>query len=138
MARLDEGFPTKINLTGAGVTLYEKTVKPAGIDGGEPVNTTTMRNTAWRTFNARVLMSMTPMTTKVAYAVAAYTTLTSSVNSNMLIVVTFPDDSTLSFWGYIQKFEPDDIAEGKQPEATITIQPTNQNGSGVEVAPVVG
>jgi hypothetical protein len=78
------------------------------------------------------------MTTRVAYAVAAYTTLTSSVNTNQSIVVTFPDDSTLTFWGYLQKFEPDEIIEGKQPEATVTIVPTNQNASGVEVAPVVG
>lgn len=138
--KLDEGFPTKIAFSrAANVSFWEKTVQPPGVDGGEPVDTTTMHNTAWRTKNPRVLVSLEPHTTKVAYDPNVYNTIVNTlINAKGSITVRFPDGSTLDYFGYLQKFEPDAIEEGKQPEATVTIVPTNfDSANNVEAAPVL-
>ncbi len=138
--KLDEGFSTKIAFARApSVSLWEKTVQPPGIDGGESVETTTMHNTAWRTMNARVLKTLTPMTFKAAYDPNVYNTILNDlVNRNGSITVRFSDGSTLDFYGYLQKFEPAEIQEGAQPEANCTIVPTNYDPAGkVEASPVL-
>jgi hypothetical protein len=135
--KLGDGFSTTITLTGAGVTFWEKTVQPPGLDGGEPVDTTTMRNTSVRTKAPRRLYEGSAMTVKASYDPTVYNSIKAAINANQEIVTTFPDGGTLTFWGYLQKFAPDALEEGKQPEATITVVPTFTNASGVEIAPVV-
>lgn len=138
--KLDEGFSTKIAFSRlATVSFWEKTVQPPGVDGGEPVETTTMHNLVWHTQNPRVLLTLTPHTTKVAYDPNVYNQIVNTlVNAKGSVTVRYPDGSTLDYFGYLQKFEPDQIEEGKQPEATITIVPTNFDPvNNVEAAPVL-
>jgi hypothetical protein len=137
--KLDEGFSTKITFArDPNIEFWEKTVKPPGLDGGDPVDTTTMHNVTYRTFNPRKLKTMTAMTTKAAYDPVAYDSILALINVKDTVTVTFSDGSTLAFYGYLQKFEPDDIDEGKQPEAGITIMPTNQHPTtGAETAAVL-
>jgi hypothetical protein len=83
------------------------------------------------------------MTTKVAYDPVVYDSILALINVKDTVTVTFSDGSTLAFYGYLQKFEPDDIDEGKQPEAGITVMPTNQHPttgaeSGAVLASVAG
>lgn len=137
--RLDDGFSTIIEIDGlTSAKFYEKTVQPPGLDGGDPINTTTMRNVAWRTFAPKALKTLSEMKVTVAYDPAFFgtTQALAILNVNKEITITFPDGSTLVFWGYLAKFEPDDLQEGEQGEADMTIQPTNVNSSGVETAPV--
>jgi hypothetical protein len=138
MARLDDGFSTTISLTGANTTFWEKSVTPPGLDGGGSIDTTTMRNTAWRTFAPKSLVTMSEMSLTVAYDSSKVADIT-DLNVNQQIVVTFPDASTLTFWGFVNTFAPGELAEGEQPEAEITIIPTNRDNASppVEVAPVV-
>jgi len=50
MARIDDGFQTLVSFANyPDVLLWEKEVTPPGVDGGGANETTTMRNTAWRT-----------------------------------------------------------------------------------------
>lgn len=136
--RLDEGFSTKVTLArNTTVSIWEKTIKPPGVDGGEAVETTTMHNLTLRTMAPRVLKTMTPMTFKGIYDPNLYNQLFSIVNVRDTITVKFSDNSTLAFWGYVQKFEPAEISEGAPCEADITIVPTNTDLSGVEQAPVL-
>jgi len=58
------------------------------------------------------------------------------LSENQLITITWPDTSTLAFWGWLDKFVPANVVEGEQPTATVTIEPSNQNDSQVETAPV--
>ena len=136
MARLDDGFSTTIDLTSAGVTFWEKTVQPPGIDGGDAIEISTMRNTALRTMAPRSLYTLTDSPIVVAYDIAVYPVIIAAINTNQEIVITFPDSSTLTFWGFLRTFEPDALEEGTQPEATITLTPTNVDGNGDEIAPV--
>jgi hypothetical protein len=134
--RLHDGFPTTISLTGAGVTFWEKTAKPGGFDGGEPIDITTMRNATIRTKAPRHLYDVTPMTLKVAYDPTVETTIKNAINANQEIVTTYPDSAATTWWGWLKSFEPDELTEGTMPTATITLIHSGYNASGVETVPV--
>lgn len=137
--RLDDGFSTTYELANLpGVQLYEKEVTPPGIAAGGPIDTTTMRNTEWRTQRPKQLKSLTQMTVTVAYSTGAFDEIDAQVGINQLITITFPDGSTRAFWGWIDEFQPGALVEGEQPTATMTIIPSNSNNATppAEVAPV--
>lgn len=151
--RLDDGFPTVIsfsnqaNMGGAPGTsvadflIWEKRVKPPGISGGGANDTTTMRNNAWRTMNAKRLRTLTEMTCTVSYDPKLYDgTVTddgvlSALQDNQEITIYFPDGSALNFMGFLDEFNPSEVTEGSQPEAEIKIIPTNTGYNGEEVEP---
>ena len=135
--RLDDGFATLIGFDlGPTLKIYEKEVTPPGMSGGGANDTTTMRNTSLRTKAPKKLKTMDNMTATVAYDPEVYDSLFDMVNQNQEITITFPDDSTLVVWGWLDEFKPNAIKEGEQPTAMITVICSNQNDSGVETAPV--
>ena len=136
--KLKDGHSTKITFARVpAISFWEKSVKAPGIDGGDSVPQTTMHNVTWRTFAPRQLRTLTEVTTTVAYDPALYDSILSLVNIEDTITVRFPDGSTLAFFGYLKQFEPAELVEGTQPEATVTIVPTNMDSSGTEQAPVL-
>jgi len=135
--RLDDGFSTTIELENLPtVKLYEREVTPPGYTNDNPINTTTMRNTAYRTQAPRKLKSLMKMTVIAAYATEVYPSIWGQIGINQVIMVKFPDGSGLHFHGYIQEFLPATHKEGEQPTATLTIQPTMRDTNGNEVAPL--
>lgn len=134
---LHDGFPTTINLSGAGVTFWEKSVQPPGIDGGEPIDLTNMRNDDVRTFAPRHLYTVTPIRMSVAYDPTVYDTILANVNVNQSIVTTMPDGATITWWGFLKSFVPQQMEEGRQPMAEIELVPTNIDNNGAEAIPVV-
>ena len=141
MARINDGFPTTISFPSqtSGLTVFwEKEIAPPGISGGGPNDTTTMRNTAFRTMAPKNLKTLTAGSLVVAYDPDIVTEFNSMINVNQLIVITFPGEETLSFWGFIDSITFANIVEGEQPTADIVIEPTNQDNSDNEVAPVIG
>ncbi len=135
--RLDDGFSTIITLENLPtIKLFEREVTPPGFTSGGPIETTTMRNLAYRTSAPRKLKSLTPVTATVAYATIALTQIWAQIGVNQLITITFPDGSTIAFWGWIEAFTPANHTEGAQPTASLTVQPGMRNSDGVEVAPV--
>lgn len=137
MSRIDDGHSTKISFSADGtVEFYEKEVTPVGIDGGGANDTTTMRNTTWRTMSPKKLKSLTEMSASVAYDPAVITgSVLGLINKNNEITITFADGSTLKFWGWLNSFRPGAAQEGSQPVAEITIIASNQDDAGVEDAP---
>jgi hypothetical protein len=136
MSRMDDGFKTIIAFaSNPTVKLYEKDVTPPGIEAGGAVDTTTMRNTTWRTRNAKKLKTLSDSSFVAAYDPTVYSQLVAMIGVNQQITITFPDSKTLIFWGWLDSFKPGKIAEGEQPTADCTIIPSNQNTSGVETAP---
>lgn len=135
--RMDDGYQTLVSFAAdSSVLMYEKSVTPPGIDGGGEVDTTTMLNTTYRTFKPKALITMTNAKMTVAFDSAVYPEIVALVNTNTLITLTFPDASTLAFWGWLDKFTPGDFVEGEQPTAEVEIVQSNQNDSDVETAPV--
>lgn len=141
MARIDDGHPTTIDFgsTPSGETLlfWEKEVTPPGLNGGGPNDTTTMRNTTWRTASPKKLISMTAGSFIAAYDPEALDQVLSMINVLTQITVTYPDGATYVFWGWLNEFTPGAAVEGEQPTATVSIEPANQNSSLVETAPVL-
>jgi len=117
MARLNDGYQTLISFSvgaSAGVQFWEKNVTPPGMDAGGANDTTTMRNTLYRTKAPKQLITMTDMTLTVAYDTELYDSILDMIKVNQLITITWPDDSTLAFWGWLDKFTPVQVAEGSQ------------------------
>lgn len=143
--KLKDGYSTKITLSlDTTIEFWEKTVKPPGMDGGDKIDQTTMLNDDWRTFASRSLITLTDSTIKAAYDPNLYNAILGLVNvqkigsSAQIITVTFPDGSTLAYYGFLQSFEPDEMVEGTQPTATIVLAPTNYDPvNNVEAAPVL-
>lgn len=136
MGYLADGFKTLITFAlNPTVKLREKTVQPPGVSGGGPIEQTTMRNTAWRTFSPKQLKTMLGNSVKVSYDPAAYNQIIAMINGNQQITITFPDTSTLKFYGWIDEFTPDDNEEGQQPTASLKIEVSNMDGSGAEAGP---
>ena len=124
--KLPDGFSTKITLSSdTDISFWEKEVTPPGLDGGEPVEQTTMHNDTLRTFRPRSLSTMTECSCSAAYDPDAYDEILAIINTNLTITVTFSDGSTLAFFGYLRTFTPGALVEGEQPLADIVIQPTN-------------
>ena len=138
--KLKDGFSTKISFSAnTTVVFYEKDVKPPGMDGGPEIDNTTMLNTSVTTKRAQALINYESIQTKVAYHPSVYGAgqVLSLINQEGSVTVQFPDGATLTFYGYLQKFEPSPLVKGSQPEAEITIVVTNWDPvNNVEVAPV--
>lgn len=116
------------------VSFWEKQVQPPGVEGGDAIDITTMHNVDWRTFAPRSLKTLTELSCTVAYDPEVYDDIVGLLNVNGWITIHFPDGSTLDFVGYLKTFAPAAMVEGTQPEATITVVPTNEL-SGTEQAP---
>ena len=137
MARLRDGHPTTIAFANfPSVLFWEKTVTPPGIEGGGENDTTTMRNSVWRTRQPKKLKTLSNSTFTAAYDPAVYEDILDMIQDNQLITVTFSDGATLAFWGWVDSFVAGEIREGEQPMATITIIPSNEDDDANEVAPV--
>lgn len=137
MARIDDGFPTTIAFSEAPeVKFYEKEVTPPGMEGGGANDISTMQNTVWRTRAPKGLKTLSEATLVAAYDPEVYNDVVAMMNVNQEITITFPDDSILVFWGWLDVFKPNRTVEGEQPTAEITIIPSNIDAAGDEVAPV--
>lgn len=137
MAIMNDGFSTIISFPShPSIAFEEKTVTPPGVSGGGANDTTTMRNSDWRTRQPKLLKTLSDSGVEVAWDPAAYDDIMELINDNQLITITFPDSSTFAFYGWVDEFTPNDHEEGSQPTANLVIIPSNQTDAGVETAPV--
>jgi hypothetical protein len=136
---MHDGYSTKIAFAvDPDVALWEKTVKPPGLDGGDPIDTTTMHNSTYRTSAPRALVTLTESTFEAGYDPVVYTQLLAILNVQTSITVHFPDGGSLAFFGFLKMFEPSDLTEGEFPTASVTIVPTNVDPVNcVEASPVL-
>jgi hypothetical protein len=137
--KLIDGYSSMVTIALAStIGLWAKSVTGPGVDGGDPIEQTTMHNEDWRTFANRALLTLTELTFTCAFDPAAIATLVANVNRPTTITRHYSDGSTLAFYGYIVRAEDGDHTEGEQPEMTVTIQPTNfDHVNKVEAAPVL-
>ena len=137
--KLEDGYSTKVAFSrDSNIVLWEKTVTPPGIDGGDEIDTSTMFNTTWRTRVARSLKTLTPCSFTAAYDPSVYDEILGLINQdNGAVTVHFPDGSKLDFWGYLKNFQPNEHTEGEMPTATVTIEATMLDASFAEQAPVL-
>ncbi len=121
----------------ASINFAEKDPQPPGWDGGEPSDITTQFNLVYRTFYPRFLVTMSDSECTVAYNPGLLSSILALLNKNTSVTYHFPDHSAWAFWGYLQKFVPTGFEDGKQPEAKVTIKPTNYDDvNGVEASAI--
>lgn len=135
--RLDDGYATLVEMADfPDVKLYEKEVEGGGFDGGEKINITTMRNSAWETFAPRSLKTALDISYTAAFATDVLDDLEDAINHNQELTITFSDGSSRMQWGYLKQLKINKMKIGSQPEADVVFVVTNRNNSGVETAPV--
>lgn len=136
--KLGDGYQTLVAIaSGLTISFWEKSINPPGLEGDNPNDTSSMFNAKWRTFSPRHLITMTPFSMTAQWDPRVYTDVLAMVNVPTTITAHFPDGSSLAFYGFLKSFKPAALEEGKVPEATVEIVPTNQDPvSCVEAAPV--
>jgi hypothetical protein len=135
---LKDGYQTLIAFAAdPDVSFWEITVQPPGIEGGDPIDQTTMHNIDYRTMCPASLKTLTPVNVTASYDPDVLNQIESLINLNGSITIHFPDGSTTDFFGFLQTFEPGDNTENERPEATLTIVPSNWDPvNNVEAGPV--
>lgn len=135
---MPDGFSAKITFEDdPDISLWESSVTPPGIDGGDAIEQTTMHNTTWRTFAPRSLKTLSESTFEAGWDAWAYSQLIAMINVNQVLTVTFASGDTLAFWGFLRTFTPSGLVRGEKPMATCAITPTNRDDAGNEEAPVL-
>lgn len=133
---LEDGHATLYTFSNAPtIKLKEIEVTPPGVDGGGPIEQTTMRNEVWHTDAPKSLKRLTMGKFTAAYDPAVLDEIVANINVNQLITVTYPDDDTIDFWGFINKWVPNPHKIGERPTADVEIHPTNRDDNGDETAP---
>jgi hypothetical protein len=139
--KMEDGFKTLVSFAGmssAGGSLYwETAVTPPGISAGGVIDTTTMRNTLYRTKMTRQLLDILTSSFTAAYDNIITTSLLAQVGVSQLITITFPDLTGMTFYGSLNEFVPGEFVEGEMPTAEFSIEPTNVNSAGTETAPAL-
>lgn len=127
------------------LSIWEIEVGSAGIDGGEPIDTTTQHNDVYRTRAPRALKSYEPFDVKFAYEagvqksqIESLINLRRSGATAAVVTETMPDGTTLCYYAYYQKVVFDPKVEGELPTGTLTVVPTNFDPiNRVEAGPVL-
>ena len=133
---LDDGFSTKVAFAAdPDVSFWERTVKPPGFDGGDPIDIHTMFNTTYLTKAPNSLIELTDVTGVAAYDPVVLDQIVALENVNGWITAHHPNNDTWDFVGFLRLFDPPEHAKGDFPLAAFTIVVTNQL-LGVETAPV--
>jgi len=135
-AYLTDGFSTTITFAAGALTLKEKSVTPPGLDAGGANDTTSMRNTTYRTMQPKKLLTMTPMKATCFYNPVIYSDILAQIKVVQLITVNFSDGSHLAFYGWLDKISPGEVKEGEPPTLELEVIPGNQDASFNEQAPV--
>lgn len=123
---LKNGYRSLITLAARPtLEIWEIEVGAPGIDGGEPVDTTTQHNDTLTSREPSSLIDLTPFDVSAAFDPIMYTRALTYVNNKDTITVRFPDGTTLAVYGWMQKLEGARLSRGTMPVMTVTFCPAN-------------
>jgi len=116
--------------------LEKVTLKGIGLNGGDPLDASHLGNVAYLTKKPQSLLEVMELTGTAHYAPENLAVIVAELNKNQSLVLTFPGVGTVTFWGYLQTYEPDEGEIGSTWNASFTVQVTNLNATDVETGPV--
>lgn len=136
---LEEGYQALITLTAnTSIDLWEKQVTPPAASVSPKISTTTQRNSRYKTAAAPSLIEIGDSQFTCGYDPGVYTAIIALLGVPTTITVTFPDGSTLAFYGFLQAFTPGGLMESGMVEATVVICCTNwDHVNHVEAGPAI-
>jgi hypothetical protein len=120
---------------GSGINLCWVTLAALGASV-ETLDATCLSNSTWTTKKPSLLKDVPDLSFTAKFDPAELAGIRGEVGVNQLLVLTYPDASTDTFWGYLQDFTPDAGAVSTVWEMSGTIVVSNMNGSDVETGPV--
>jgi hypothetical protein len=124
--KMDDGYQALVTFTlNPTVSLWPMTVTPPGADGGEAIPTSTMLNTALRTFSPRALITMMESPVTCGYDPRLYSQIVALLNKPTTITILFMEGSTLAYYGWLRKADFAPLKEGEFPTTTVSIFPSN-------------
>lgn len=108
------------------VEFWETAVGAPGIDGGDPIPTTTMHNTALHTAAPQHLKKLTPFQVVGRLGSGTVDQMEALINVNGWITITWPDGTEYSFPGFLKSINFSQAQIGTPMESTIEVVPTSQ------------
>jgi hypothetical protein len=138
---LHDGYLCRLSFDlDADVKLNVISFKPPALMGPGPIEQTTMENLNYHTQAPGALLKVGDMTCKVAYAPALFADIKAMMLINQKIDWLWPNNVSGRVWGWIENFEPDELAINQRPTASLLIHISNLDttttAAGVEIAPV--
>lgn len=125
--KFGSGYPILITFSlDPDIDIWETKVKPFGLQGDDPNDTTNMHNVQWRTKSPKTLMSGTDVTVNCQVAAGTIVQMEAMINVPQTITEHYPNGATLCYYGFVKSYEPGEFSEAV-PEGTVTIIPTNQD-----------
>jgi len=113
------------------------TLQGLGVDGGEKLEATCLSNVEWMTYLPQTLKDIPDLSFRAKFDPSTWDAVEAEVNVNQALALNFPSPlGTLTFWGYLKSFQPEEGAVGAAWEGTGVIVATNLNASNVETGPV--
>jgi hypothetical protein len=136
---LRDGYQVLINFSlNAAVKFQEKEIQPPGLDSGGKISQTNQRNARYRTYSPKSLIDVDDIVLKVAWDPQVYSDIVTMMGKVQEIFIELPDTTVLTQYGWIDKFKPDSMKEGTEPEAAVHICVGNLTPGGVETGPSAG
>lgn len=130
---LEDGHSTKIACSSdPDLAIWEVSIKPSSLDGGDAIDQTTMWNTVWMTKAFQQLVDAGDVTGSAAYDPKVLDEFLAIVNVNTSWTIKFSNNDTWDWWGALRIFDPQELVKGSQPRANFTITPSNRDTAGVE------
>lgn len=122
--RLKDGFKMLVTFARyPSLALWEISGKPTGYDTGGPIDINTMVDDMYRPKYPRSKITETPATVKAGYDLAVEDDIENMLGVPDTITFRYFDGSTKAFFGFLDKFEPNELVDGTMPMADVTIEP---------------
>ena len=111
-----------------------------GLDGGEPIDNTCLSNVLYVTKQPQSLIEVPDFSFTCDYHPNDLAAAIAELNKNQQMTIEFADSSggslgTLTFWGYLKSYTPNEASRGEAWRANGVVVVTNLNGSNVETPP---
>lgn len=118
-----DGFGTRITFSAnTSVSLEETSVTPPGLEGGDPIDTTSNKNDTFRSKAPRQLVEIEAGPATVKYDPSQRAALFAMINTKQTITYTYLDTSTDAAVGWLRSFKPAAMTDGEDPTADIVIE----------------
>jgi len=116
--------------TGTAWTVYGVEITPPAWDGGDPIDITTLGNTAYKTKMAQTLKEIGEVAFSCPYD--PYVFATAPINVPSTVVVTIPNWGALTVKGHLRSLTPSAlvIGDAAKMEGSIVVTNTTITGTG--------